>query len=342
MTTGCRSAGGAWRGTRAWPAGRAPARLVGVAAVLAVLAVLAGCGRGAGDAPFNGYAEAEFTRMAAPAAGRLVALAAQRGAEVASGALLFTLEQTETAAEMQGAQARLKQAQATRTDLSKGQRPDEVAQVRSSLQAAQADAARSLSNLTRQRTLAHQGFVAEATVVDLQTAHDADLARVRELEHQLRTVQLGARVDQQHAAQAEVQAAQADLAQSSWRFDQTEVDAHAPAHVDDTFYRVGEWVAAGAPVVSLLEPNALKIRFFVPEPQLAAVQPGRLVRVTCDGCGNGLQARVRNVASAAEFTPPVVYSQTNNPRLVFMAEALLAPADAARLRPGLPVEVHLQ
>jgi HlyD family secretion protein len=312
-------------------------------AAVAVLALgmLAACQRGAADAPFNGYAEAEFTRMAAPVSGRLVALAAQRGAEVASGALLFTLEQTETAAEVDAARARVQQAQATHTDLTKGQRPDEVAQVRSSLQAAQADAARSDSNLTRQRTLAHQGFVAEATVVDLQTAHDADLARVRELQHQLATVQLGARVDQQHAAQAEVQAAQADLAQSAWRFDQTTVEARAPAHVDDTFYRVGEWVAAGAPVVSLLEPGALKIRFFVPEPRLAAVQPGRVVHVTCDGCGDGLQARVRNVASAAEFTPPVVYSQTNNPRLVFMAEALLAPADQARLRPGLPVEVSL-
>jgi HlyD family secretion protein len=313
-----------------------------VTAVALAAAALAGCRRDDADQPFNGYAEAEFTRMAAPVSGRLVALAAQRGAQVASGALLFTLEQTEPAAEVQGAQARLQQAQATRTDLSKGQRPDEVAQVRSALEAAQADAARSQSNLARQRTLAHQGFVAEATVVDLQTAHDADLARIRELEHQLRTVQLGARVDQQHAAQAGVQAAQADLAQSSWRYDQTEVEALAPAFVDDTFYRVGEWVAAGAPVVSLLEPGALKIRFFVPEPRLAAVQPGRVVRVSCDGCGDGLQARVRNVASAAEFTPPVVYSQTNNPRLVFMAEALLAPADAARLRPGLPVEVRLQ
>ena len=314
-----------------------------VAALAALAAVaLAGCHREDADKPFNGYAEAEFTRMAAPVSGRLVALAAQRGAQVASGALLFTLEQTEPAAEVQGAQARLQHAQATRNDLSKGQRPDEVAQVRSALEAAQADAARSQSNLTRQRTLAHQGFVAEATVVDLQTAHDADLARIRELEHQLRTVQLGARVDQQHAAQAGVQAAQADLAQSSWRFDQTEVEALAPAYVDDTFYRVGEWVAAGSPVVSLLEPGALKIRFFVPEPRLAAVQPGRIVRVDCDGCGGSLQARVRNVASAAEFTPPVVYSQTNNPRLVFMAEALLAPADVARLRPGLPVEVRLQ
>jgi HlyD family secretion protein len=72
------------------------------------------------------------------------------------------------------------------------------------------------------------------------------------------------------------------------------------------------------------------------------VQPGTAVRVTCDGCGEGVQAQVHHVASAAEFTPPVVYSQTNNPRLVFMVEARLAPADAARLRPGLPVEVHLK
>jgi HlyD family secretion protein len=139
-----------------------------------------------------------------------------------------------------------------------------------------------------------------------------------------------------------VQQARADLAQTEWRFGQTLVQAVAPAHVDDTLFRVGEWVPEGTPVVSLLEPGAVKIRFFVPEPRLSTVPPGTVVRVTCDGCGDGVKAHVHHVASSAEFTPPVVYSQTNNPRLVFMVEARLDAADAGRLRPGLPVQVHVQ
>jgi HlyD family secretion protein len=305
-------------------------------------AALAGCGRDSADQPFNGYAEAEFTRVAAPVAGRIVALAAQRGADIASGAQLFTIEQTESEAQVQSAKARLAHAQATQVDLSKGQRPDEIAQAEATLVAARAAARRSQDDLERQRHLAQAGFISTASLVDLQATRDADAARVHELEAALRTARLGARKDQQAAAHADVQQARADLAQTEWRFGQTLVQAMAPAHVDDTLYRVGEWVPEGTPVVSLLEPGALKIRFFVPEPRLAAVQPGVVVHVSCDGCGSGLQARVRNIASAAEFTPPVVYSQTNNPRLVFMVEATLAPADAARLRPGLPVEVSLK
>ena len=60
--------------------------------------------------------------------------------------------------------------------------------------------------------------------------------------------------------------------------------------MDDTLYRAGEWVTAGAPVVSLLEPGAVKLRFFVPEPRLAQVVPGARVQVSCDGCGAGLAA----------------------------------------------------
>jgi HlyD family secretion protein len=314
---------------------------IGILTVVLV-AALAGCDRGDADKPFNGYAEAEFTRVAAPVAGRIVALAAQRGADVASGALLFTIEQTEGEAQVQSAKAKLAHAQATQHDLSKGQRPDEIAQAESSLVAARAIARRSEDDLERQSKLAHDGFISTSSLVELRATRDADAARVREAEAALRTARLGARTDQQAAAHADVQQARADLAQTEWRYGQTLVQAMAPAHVDDTLYRMGEWVPEGTPVVSLLEPGALKIRFFVPEPRLAGIQPGNVVRVTCDGCGAGVQAHVRNIASAAEFTPPVVYSQTNNPRLVFMVEATLAPADAAHLRPGLPVEVHLK
>ena len=52
------------------------------------------------------------------------------------------------------------------------------------------------------------------------------------------------------------------------------------AFVQDTLYRVGEWVAAGNPVVQLLPPTNLKVRFFVPETVLPKIKPGQTVQVT--------------------------------------------------------------
>jgi len=99
-----------------------------------------------------------------------------------------------------------------------------------------------------------------------------------------------------------------------------------------------EWVAANQPVVSLLPDDRIKVRFFVPEQEVARYRPGRTVRFSCDSCAAGLTARISFVSPRPEFTPPVIFSRDSRDRLVFMVEAL--PAKAAALMPGLPVDVE--
>jgi HlyD family secretion protein len=67
---------------------------------------------------------------------------------------------------------------------------------------------------------------------------------------------------------------------------------------------------------------------------------GRPVSFTCDGCPADLTATIIYVSPRAEFTPPVIYSQTARTKLVFLIEARpqSVPAQVA-LAPGLPVTV---
>jgi HlyD family secretion protein len=106
------------------------------------------------------------------------------------------------------------------------------------------------------------------------------------------------------------------------------------------FFRQGEYVQAGQPVVALLPPANIKLRFFVPESELAALKLGQAIRVRCDGCGAPVVATLSHIASQAEYTPPVIYSNSQRARLVFMVEAKPEPADAARLHPGQPVDIE--
>jgi HlyD family secretion protein len=303
-------------------------------------ALLAACGN-APPAGFSGYVEVEPVRVAAPLAGRLVKLDVQRGADVAAGTALFTLEQESESAAVREARARVERADATVRDLGKGQRRDELASLAAAVDAQQAALARSDSELQRQRALAAQGFVSGASLTALQAQRDADAAHVRQLQAQLRAARLGGRTDAREAAEAEARAAREALAQIEWRLAQKAVASPVAAHVEDTLYRVGEWVNAGSPVVTLIEPGAVKLRFYVPETRLAQVAPGARVQATCDGCPAPIAATVRYVSREAEFTPPVIYSRGSREKLVFLAEAWPAPADAARLRPGLPVDVTL-
>ena len=143
------------------------------------------------------------------------------------------------------------------------------------------------------------------------------------------------------AARAEAKAANDALAQAQWRLDQKTQTAPIAGIVYDTLYRPGEWVAAGAPVVSLLPPGNVKIRFYVPEPALAAIRRGTAVTVRCDGCGSPITARVAFIAPQAEYTPPVIYSRENRSKLVFLVEARPEQPNPA-LHPGLPVEVTVE
>jgi len=64
------------------------------------------------------------------------------------------------------------------------------------------------------------------------------------------------------------------------------------------------------------------------------------VALACDGCPAGLTARISFVSPQAEYTPPVIYSNSARSKLVFMAEARPQGDAAALLKPGQPVDVR--
>ncbi len=142
------------------------------------------------------------------------------------------------------------------------------------------------------------------------------------------------------AAQAAAQQAARDKAQ--WAFDQKQQAAPAAGQVHDTLYRQGEFVAAGNPIVALLPPENLKVRFFVPQEKLPQIKVGQTISVRMDGAAKSFSATVNYLATQAEYTPPVIYSRETRAELVFMIEAKFSPADAAVLRPGQPVDVELK
>jgi HlyD family secretion protein len=146
---------------------------------------------------------------------------------------------------------------------------------------------------------------------------------------------------QRDADTAAVASQQAALDKAKWSFDQKQQFAPADAFVHDTLYRQGEWVTAGNPVVVLLPPENLKVRFFVPQEVLPKIKAGKTVSVSFDGASKNYSATVNYISTQAEFTPPVIYNRENRAKLVFMIEAKFAPADAADVRPGQPVDVKL-
>ena len=307
-------------------------------ALAAVL--LAGCS-GNSSGGFQGYVEGEYVYVAAPLGGSLTNLAVARGDSVKTGQLLFELERGSEAAAVRQAEKNLAQSQSQLEDLTKGKRPTEIASLEAQLERAKANLKLSSDQLARREQLSTTDVVSREELDQARAKRDADKAQAGQLAADLETARLGGREDAVRAAQAVVASQTAALDKAKWSFDQKQQFAPTNALVHDTLYRQGEWVAAGNPVVALLPPANLKVRFFVPETLLAKIKTGQSVQVSFDGSAKSYSATVNYISTQAEFTPPVLYNRENRSKLVYMIEAKFSPEDAADLRPGQPVDIRI-
>jgi HlyD family secretion protein len=307
--------------------------------LLAVLLALAGCDDSAPDS-FQGYVEADTLFVGAEEGGRLTSLAVDEGAQVTAGSALFALDpqveqaaRDRAAADLVAAQAELARLEAA------AERPEEIAVLQADLAAAQAAFELSTTDLERMEALVARGNASRADYDEAQSQYDQDRAQLEQIRRQIAVAELSGHPLDIEAAKGRVAAAAAALASAQATLARRQVTSPAAGLVQAVYFRAGEVAGAGQPVVAILPPENLKLRFFVPQAVLPALAAGDQVSVTCDGCGQPLTATITFLSAEAEYTPPVIYSLEERQKLVFLVEA--KPAEPERLRVGQPVEVKL-
>ena len=195
-------------------------------------------------------------------------------------------------------------------NLKEPRRPTEIAALEANLRAAQASLHLARIQLEQQEALVRQHFVAQAKVDEARSAHDQAAAQVEAAKQQIATyrITLGHQAEVR-GAEADLNAAAAQVAQRRWIVERKAVAAPAAGEITEIYYRPGEWVPAGSPVASLLPDTRRRLRFFVPETVVATIKPGDSVEASCDGCAAPIRARVDFISPQAEYTPPVIYSR---------------------------------
>ncbi|WP_285905790.1 HlyD family secretion protein [Pseudodesulfovibrio pelocollis] len=311
-------------------------------AILAFLlpALLLGCSEPPANR-FQGYVEGEFVNIASPLGGTLIELAVTRGQTVRGDTSLFALESGFERASVDEASHGLKRAQDNLRDQETGQRPSEIAAIEARLRQARSAATLARTEYDRRVRLIREQTISQEELDRAKNDFDQTTHRVREISAELETARLGARTDMIRVAEAEVLQARAALAQAQWNLDQKTRAAPADALVFDTLFRLGEWVPAGQPVVSLLPPENVEVRFFVPETVVGSLAVGQEAVVTFDGAAGPVSTTITFISPSAEFTPPVIYSSQSRAKLVFMVRARPDVADAPLLHPGQPVDVTI-
>lgn len=311
-----------------------------LATVSLVTLALVGCDKPADDR-LLGYVEGDYVYMALPASGRLTEIAVKRGDRVEAGATLFALDATTATADLDRAKADLAEAEHKLADLKTGERPEELAIVEAQLASANASLMLSEPRVKRRRELVKNNIVGTEDLDSAEASILEDRGRIAEYTARLAAARLPSREEQITAQEAAVDAFRTAITTAQWSLDERRAVAPAAGTVQDVYYRLGEQVAAEQAVLQLLPPENIKLKIYVPEPQIGSYKIGEELAVTCDGCPADLKAKIDFIAAEAEYTPPVIYSDTSRAKLVFLVEArpVAAPADF-QWHPGQPVEAR--
>ena len=290
---------------------------------------------------YPGYSYGEFIYLSYAYSERIDQLWVKKGDSVRKGQTLVTMDVFTTRNTLAVREKQYLAEKARLTDLISGDRPAELAVIRAQLESAQSEAQLAKNQYARLKKLYRTGAISADEWQKTVAANRQKNARVQELKSRLEVSHLPARNALIESQQLQVESARLQRDKARWELQQSTVVAPQDALVFDTLYRPGERVMAGRPLISLLSPENVRIRFFIPEKALGTIHPGMKVQLMCDGCKQAYRGRINYISPEAEYSPPVIYSTERREKLVYMAEAVPEKSMAALINIGQPYRVEV-
>lgn len=266
--------------------------------------IFSGCDRNH-TTSLPGYIEGKYTYISPIYGGIISAIFVDKGDEVKTNQQLFSLEEYPESQDVKMAEARVQEAINQRNKIQENYKLHKI-------------------ELERKKILSKDGIISKE---EFETHNTTFNQTAQELK----------------ASEDNIKALQAAEQKARWTSGQRIVQSPIASQVFDIYYRQGEMVTTGSPVLSLIASNQLKIIFFVPEPLLSQLRTHQNIDVVIDGYSQSIKGKIMHISTQAQFTPPVIYSTEERQKLVFRVEAFpLIPNALQKLHPGQPVTVKVQ
>ena len=290
-----------------------------------------------------GTVEATEAQLGFQAAGRIETIAVREGDLVTAGAELAALDRAEAIARRDQAIARAAAARSLLEELERGSRREEIAQARA-LASAAADR---LADAERDRDRAEELFAGGAVSQEARDkaalAYQVAASQAAQATEALRLVESGPRVERIAAQRATLAEAEAALRAIDANLANMVIRAPFAGIVTVRHREPGEIVAAGAPVLAVLDRADRWIRIYIAETRIAAVKPGQEAVITTDTYRDRTYAgEVITIASSAEFTPKNVQTSEERVKLVYAVKVRVSGDPAYDLKPGMPADVRIE
>ncbi len=301
-----------------------------------ILLLVAGVGVGlwvvrarAGDGALvlSGTVEARDVQVGSLVGGRVAAVHVEEGSAVAPGQPLVSLETDLLDLQIRQQQGRVAETRANLAKVLAGPRREEVERAK-----AEAD------NAERERQR-FEKLLAEGVIGAQQ--YDAAATRAKTTLEAYRQLQVGSRVEEIAAARAAVEREQGQLAYLERQRQETEVKSPAAGVIESMDLRPGDLVGPNQPVATILEPDQVWVRVYVPEPKLGLVKIGQAAAISVDTFpGRAFPGRVVEVRNRGEYTPRNLQTVDQRQEQVFGIKVLIDPTP--ELRPGMAALVRME
>jgi HlyD family secretion protein len=290
----------------------------------------------------SGTVEATDADLGFQTPGRVLTVEAREGDAVAAGSELARLDTRELEAGLAAAEAQVDAVQARLVELEAGARPQEVATAEAAVRTAEQRAEEALRDAERARTLLAGGAISRQALDRAETTLDVAGAALEQAREQLALLVEGPRVETIRAQRAAVAQARANVARAEAALAHAVITAPFAGVVTVRHREPGEAVAAGAPVLTLLDPTDRWVRIYIREDRIGLVRLGMAAEIVADTYPDRVyQGEVVFIGDEAEFTPRNVQTTEDRIRLVYPVKVRITGDDGFELKPGIPADVTL-
>jgi HlyD family secretion protein len=287
-----------------------------------------------------GVIERDRHTLSAPVGELISTIHVQEGDQVAAGQLIIQLDGSTVNARISQRVAELEELRALREELINGPRTEAIARAESALQGAQADVLDAEQRLQRAVQLLGNGAGTQSELDQRLAARDQALARIEQARQQLAELKSGTRPEQLNQIDARIAAATVRLLQEEKALADLSLASAYDAVVDSLPWRMGDRVAPGAALASLLINENAFIRVYVPADTYDQVKVGGQLLVQADADMPAFLATIRHIRPQPAFTPFYALNERDRARLMYLTELTL-PDSYADLPTGMNVEVML-
>lgn len=313
-----------------------------VALAIALIKAVGG-GRSEQELEATGTVEGVEAQVGFDRAGQLTAVHVREGDEVTAGQILAALDTSALHARRLQARAQVNAARALLEEMEAGARPQELAQAGSTSDAARARLVDARRDLERAQVLYLGGVISREAYDKTETAAEVQEKQFRQAAEQAALVREGPRQERIEAQRAQVQHAEAALAEIDAAIRNAVLRAPFAGVITVQHREPGEIVSPGTPVIAVLNRADRWVRVFIPENRIAAVRLGSAASISSDTYqAKRYAAEVSQIASEAEFTPKTVQTEEERVKLVYSVKVRITGDRSYDLKPGMPADVVIR